>query len=215
MAELSHPDPPQSTTPARPGGDRGTAKPYRSAMETVEQSDAQLVSRCRAGDAAAWNEFVERFSRYVYAICSRGFRLDAQDAEDVFQEVFAKAFERLGDLRSDDAVRPWLAQLTRRLCIDRLRSNTRHAPAAGDVDETEVDDALGTIDEAMAVRAALDAVGDPCREILDRFFCRDESYRTIGEALDLAAGTIASRISRCLDKVRAELDGRSRASRPS
>ena len=169
----------------------------------VEQTDAQLVSRCRAGDPEAWNEFVERFSRYVYAICGRGFRLAQHDAEDVFQEVFARAFERLSELRSDDAVRPWLAMLTRRLCIDRLRLIARDAPSDPE------------LDEAMAVRAALDTVGDPCREILDSFFCRDESYRTIGDRLEIPAGTIASRISRCLDKVRAELDGRSRASRPS
>jgi RNA polymerase sigma factor (sigma-70 family) len=181
----------------------------------VEQTDAELVSRCRAGDPEAWNDFVERFSRYVYAICSRGFRLAQHDAEDVFQEVFARAFERLPELRSDDAVRPWLAQLTRRLCIDKLRLNARDAPSDADPDEREIDDVLGQLDEAMAVRAALDKVGDPCREILDRFFCRDESYRTIGELLDIPAGTIASRISRCLDKVRSELDGRGRASRPS
>jgi RNA polymerase sigma factor (sigma-70 family) len=174
----------------------------------VEQSDAQLVSRCRAGDADAWNEFVERFSRYVYAICGRGFRLGQQDAEDVFQEVFARAFERLPELRSDDAVRPWLAQLTRRLCIDRLRLLTRDEPSDADPDESEVDEVLATLDEAMTVRAALDKIGDPCRDILDRFFARDESYRTIGEALQIPAGTIASRISRCLEKVRGELDGR-------
>ena len=181
----------------------------------VEQTDAQLVSRCRDGDADAWNEFVERFSRYVYAICGRGFRLSQQDAEDVFQEVFARAFERLSELRSDEAVRPWLAQLTRRLCIDRLRLIARDAPSDPELDEGAIDDVLGQLDEAMAVRAALDSVGDPCREILDSFFCRDESYRTIGDRLEIPAGTIASRISRCLDKVRAELDGRSRASRPS
>jgi RNA polymerase sigma factor (sigma-70 family) len=181
----------------------------------VEQTDAQLVSRCRAGDPDAWNDFVERFSRYVYAICGRGFRLAQHDAEDVFQEVFARAYERLPELRSDDAVRPWLAQLTRRLCIDRLRLNARDTPSDEDPDEREADDVLAQLDEAMAVRAALDKVGDPCREILDRFFCRDESYRTIGETLDIPAGTIASRISRCLEKVRSELDGRSRASRPS
>jgi RNA polymerase sigma factor (sigma-70 family) len=175
----------------------------------VEQSDAQLVSRCREGDPEAWNEFVERFSRYVYAICSRGFRLAQHDAEDVFQEVFARAFERLSELRSDDAVRPWLAQLTRRLCIDKLRLSARDAPSDTEPDEREVDDVLSTLDDAMAVRAALDAVGDPCREILDRFFCRDESYRTIGDDLEIPAGTIASRISRCLEKVRTELDGRS------
>ena len=181
----------------------------------VEQTDAQLVSRCREGDPAAWNEFVERFSRYVYAICGRGFRLPQQDAEDVFQEVFSRAFEKLSELRSDDAVRPWLAQLTRRLCIDRLRLNARDAPSDTDPDEQEMDDVLATLDEAMTVRAALDKVGDPCREILDRFFCRDESYHTIGDVLDIPAGTIASRISRCLEKVRRELDGRNRGSRPS
>jgi DNA-directed RNA polymerase specialized sigma24 family protein len=48
-----------------------------------------------------------------------------------------------------------------------------------------------------------------CRDILDRFFARDESYRTIGDTLGLPAGTIASRISRCLDKLRATFEGRS------
>jgi RNA polymerase sigma factor (sigma-70 family) len=173
----------------------------------VEQTDAQLVSRCREGDAAAWNEFVERFSRYVYAICLRGFRLAQHDAEDVFQEVFSRAFQRLPELRNDEAVRPWLAQLTRRLCIDRLRLNARDTPSEAEPDEGEVDDVLTTLDEAMAVRAALDKVGDPCREILDRFFCRDESYRTIGDDLEIPAGTIASRISRCLEKLRSEMEG--------
>jgi RNA polymerase sigma factor (sigma-70 family) len=181
----------------------------------VEETDAQLVSRCRAGDPEAWNEFVERFSRYVYAICGRGFRLAQHDAEDVFQEVFARAYERLPELRSDDAVRPWLAQLTRRLCIDRLRLNARDTLSETEPDEREVDDLLSQLDDAMSVRAALDKVGDPCREILDRFFCRDESYRTIGELLEIPAGTIASRISRCLEKVRVELDGRNRGSGPS
>jgi RNA polymerase sigma factor (sigma-70 family) len=181
----------------------------------VEQTDAQLVSRCRTGDPDAWNEFVERFSRYVYAICGRGFRLPQHDAEDVFQEVFARAYERLSELRSDEAVRPWLAQLTRRLCIDRLRVNARDTPTDAEPDEREVDDILSQLDEAMSVRAALDKVGDPCREILDRFFCQDESYRTIGELLEIPAGTIASRISRCLEKVRTELDGRNQDSRPS
>src|SRR4051794_16156413 len=116
----------------------------------VEQTDAQLVSRCRAGDPEAWNEFVERFSRYVYAICGRGFRLAQHDAEDVFQEVFARAFERLSELRSDDAVRPWLAMLTRRLCIDRLRLIARDNPSDAELDEAAVDDVLRQLGEAMA-----------------------------------------------------------------
>ena len=173
-------------------------------------TDAQLVARCRTGDPAAWNELVERFSRYVYAIAVQAFRLSPHDAEDVFQEVFARVYQHLDRLRDDDAIRPWIAQLTRRVCIDRLRAGGRESPV--DVDLLEpggVDEALEGLDDALAVRAGLEAVGEPCREILDRFFARDESYRTIGEALDLPAGTIASRISRCLSKLRLQLEGRS------
>ena len=174
------------------------------------RTDAELVSRCRAGDADAWNELVERFSRYVYAICVQGFRLNRDDAEDVFQDVFARVYEHLDRLRNDEAVRPWIAQLTRRLCIDRLRSGRREGAAdLGQLEPAEVDETLGKLDEALTVRAGLDAVGPPCSDILDRFFCRDESYRSIGDALGLPSGTIASRISRCLTKLRAELEGRS------
>jgi RNA polymerase sigma factor (sigma-70 family) len=172
--------------------------------------DAQLVARCRAGDEAAWNELVERFSRYVYAIAVQAFRLGSHDAEDVFQEVFARVYEHLERLRDDEAIRPWIAQLTRRLCIDRLRAGGREGPVdPDDLELAEVDETLSRIEEAMTVHAGLDAVGDACREILDRFFCRDESYRAIGEALDLPPGTIASRISRCLAKLRSQLEGRS------
>ena len=182
----------------------------------VTLTDAELVARCRSGEDEAWNELVERFSRYVYAIAVQAFRLSPADAEDVFQEVFARVYEHLDRLRSDDAIRPWIAQLTRRLCIDRLRSAGREAPVDGE--ELEIagfDESLARLDEAMTVRACLDAVGESCKEILDRFFCRDESYRVIGDALDLPAGTIASRISRCLSKLKAEFEGRSDGARPS
>jgi RNA polymerase sigma factor (sigma-70 family) len=179
-------------------------------------SDRELVARCRAGDQEAWSELVERFSRYVYAISIQAFRLPEADAEDVFQEVFARAYQHLDKLRDDAAVRPWLAQLTRRLCIDRLRAGARERPAAEEELSTgEVDETLEQVDEALTVHEALAAAPEHCREILDRFFARDESYKTIGEALDLPSGTIASRISRCLARLRAFLEGRSDGSAPS
>jgi len=169
-------------------------------------TDAELVARCRAGDQQAWAELVGRFSRYVYAIAIQGFRLSETDAEDVFQEVFARTYERLDRLRDDAAVRPWIAQLTRNLCVDRLRDRARVEPTE-DI-ETGADETLSEIDLALDVREALEALGDPCSDLLDRFFCRDESYRTIGERLELPAGTIASRISRCLVKMRVQIEGR-------
>src|SRR5919201_5953101 len=94
-------------------------------MAATHLSDAQLVHRCRSGEAEAWRELVDRFSRYVYAIATQGFRLRDHDAEDVFQEVFTKVYERLDSLRSDEAIQPWIAQLTRRVCVDKLRAGSR------------------------------------------------------------------------------------------
>ena len=67
----------------------------------------------------------------------------------------------------------------------------------------------------IAVHEALADLPEHCQEILDRFFCRDESYQTIGSALDIPAGTIASRISRCLAKLREMFEGRKPDPEPS
>jgi RNA polymerase sigma factor (sigma-70 family) len=170
--------------------------------------EARLVARCREGDDGAWRELVERFSRYVYAICVQGFRLSPSDAEEVFQEVFSRAYQHLDRLRDDAAIRPWLAQLTRRLCVDHLRRANREAPADATVEPAGLDEELERLDAALDVHDALGRLGGDCREILDRFFARDESYRMIGDALDLPAGTIASRLSRCLGKLKDSLEGR-------
>ena len=175
---------------------------------TVHEALAAAPEHCR--------ETLDRFSRYVYAISVQAFRLPDSDAEDVFQEVFARAYEHLDKLRDDAAVRPWLAQLTRRLCIDRLRATSRERPTAAEELELEgSEETLTMLEDALTVHEALAAAPEHCREILDRFFARDESYRTIGEALDLPSGTIASRISRCLGRLRELLEGRTQPDTPS
>jgi RNA polymerase sigma factor (sigma-70 family) len=186
----------------------------RVEIDWTTVSDAEVVRACRAGEDPAWRELVERFSRYVFAI-ARAHRLSESDAEDVFQETFTRTYEHLGRLRDDDAIRPWIGQLTRRLCIDRLRASARDPVPEDGEERGELDRRLTAVDEAVSVREALQTLSADCREILDRFFCRDQSYTTIGELLDLPAGTIASRISRCLGKLRAAYEGRSGAPRPS
>ncbi len=163
-------------------------------------SDADLVARCLANEQGAWDALVDRYARYVYAIAARAYRLEPTDAEDVFQEVFARVFERLDTLRDVDALRPWIAQTTRRCAVDTLRRNGRETSVEQLPDEP--DEGLAELDEAMTVHAALTGLSPDCREILDRFFTRDETYRTIGAELDLPAGTIASRIARCLARLR-------------
>jgi RNA polymerase sigma-70 factor, ECF subfamily len=179
-------------------------------------TDAELVARCRAGDQEAWRALVDRFSRYVYAIAVQAYRLPEADAEDVFQEVFTRVYERLGQLRDDGAVRPWIAQLTRHCCVDRLREGSR-LELVEELEAGDAGDTLDRLEEAWGVREALAQLSQPCQEVLDRFFTRDESYRTIGEALAIPSGTIASRISRCLAQLRERYgsEGRIPARAPS
>jgi RNA polymerase sigma factor (sigma-70 family) len=173
------------------------------------EQDAVLVARCREGDGEAWRELVERYSRYVYAIATRGFGLTRDEAEDVFQETFTRAYLHISGLRQDFAVRSWLAQVTRRLAIDRIRMRARDQPEATfEADARGAEPSTDQIDAALDVHIAMATLPEHCHEILDRFFARDESYRKIASDLDVPMGTIASRIARCLDKLRVQLEGK-------
>ncbi len=186
-------------------------------MASADVTDAGLVARCREGATAALGQLVQRFSGYAYVIVSRGFRLAQHDAEDVFQEVFARLYEQLDGLRDDAAVRPWIAQTARRLAIDRIRASKREGPgeSEGDAEPAELDPQLERLDEALSVRDALGGLPEHCQEVLTRFFIRDESYATISAAIDVPPGTIASRISRCLAKLREALEGSAGGARAS
>ncbi len=135
----------------------------------------------------------------------RGFRLSDEDAEDVFQDVFTRIYTRLDSLRDDSALRPWIAQLTRRRCLDAVAAK-RDVPAEDVTEEGSSD--LSDVEEAFEVREALAELSEPCQDILDRFFTRDQSYKTIADELEIPSGTIASRIARCLGRLRNELEGR-------
>ena len=140
------------------------------------------------GEAAAWNELVERFSRYVFAICTQGFRLAEHDAEDVFQDVFTRVYTHLDRLRDDEAL-PALA----RAADAARRASTSFAPAAARRRWTSSSRPSSTrrcrsSTRRSTVHDAHGALPENCREILDRFFAQDESYRTIGEALELPGG---------------------------
>lgn len=174
----------------------------------MSELQLSLVDRCRNGDADAWRDLVGQYSAYVYAIVVRAYRIPRDDAEDLFQEVFARVFERLEMLRDDAALQAWIGQVTRNLCIDHQR---RSRPT-GELPETLESDGQRELDElteALYVQQALAELSGECADILDRFFRRDQPYRTIAAETGLAEGTIASRISRCLARLRDVIEGRS------
>src|SRR6478672_5847498 len=116
-----------------------------------------MLERSRAGDERAWEALVEHYAAYVHAITTRAFRLALADAEDVFQEAFLRTWQNLDRIPDEESLRPWIGQVTRRLCLDRLRRVREH----GDAEELEargdVDARLATIEEAIDLRAGLAA----------------------------------------------------------
>ena len=129
------------------------------------------------------------------------------DAEDVFQETFARVYEHLATLKDPAALRPWIGQVARRLCVDRIRGSGREV-VSEEVEPREADETMARLDEALSVHQAMTGLPEHCQEVLDRFFCRDQSYHEIGAALDIPSGTIASRISRCLTRLKELFGGR-------
>jgi RNA polymerase sigma factor (sigma-70 family) len=179
---------------------------FRVIADDARRRDAALVRRCRIGDEAAWEALVNRFSDYVFAILTRGFGLDASAAEDVFQEVFSRAFRRLHTLDEDGAIKPWIAQLTRRAAIDRLRATRSESDIEALPETGSADPAFDLIEQAVTVQRALAELPETYGEVVERFFIRDESYQTIAAELGLSPGTIASRISRGLSMLRARFE---------
>jgi RNA polymerase sigma factor (sigma-70 family) len=181
-------------------------------------ADSELVARCRAGDQAAWEALVRRHSGLVAAIVRGGFRLSPVDAEDVFQEVFTRLYVRLDSVRDSQAIRAWVASVTRNVALDHIRRSGREVATGEPLDESSFEEPLRGVDEALSVRDALARLPAHQQEILDRFFAQDQSYDTISSELGIPPGTIASRISRALSALRNEWEGsegRSRTAGPS
>jgi RNA polymerase sigma-70 factor (ECF subfamily) len=126
----------------------------------------------------------------------------------VFQEVFTRAFRHLHTLDNPEALKPWIAQLSRRACIDRVRATRSEVDIDAIVEQGERDPRLEQIEQALAVHRALDGLPEPYRDVVRRFFIEDQSYGVIADELGLPHGTIASRISRGLAMLRSAIGDR-------
>jgi RNA polymerase sigma-70 factor (ECF subfamily) len=93
---------------------------------TLENSDAdaQLVDRYLAGDMAAFDELMIRYERQIYRLCYR-FVENRDDALDLAQEVFIKAFEHLGTFRRESSLKTWLYRIAINHCINHVRKHSQ------------------------------------------------------------------------------------------
>ncbi len=97
-------------------------------MEDAAHGDDALVRATLSGDDSSFAELVRRHKGRVFGTCSR-FARDSQQIDDLCQEVFLRAWRKLGGFRADAPFEHWLARLTVTACYDFLRRERRHRDA--------------------------------------------------------------------------------------
>jgi RNA polymerase sigma-70 factor, ECF subfamily len=184
-------------------------------------SEAELLDRCRRGQADAWDELFDLHyaaaGRFVFQI---GSDFTREDAEEICQEVFLSVIRNLNSFHGDSQFQTWLFRIAANKARDfRERRNAAkrgsgHAPLSLQAEDPETgltldppadlpspDELIMTAEKMALVREALDNLGEPCREIIELRYFADLSYEELSRTLKLNPKTVSSRLSKCLDRL--------------
>ena len=177
-----------------------------------------LIRQILDGDRDAFAQLVTAYEKQVYNLCLR-MSGNPEDARDLSQEAFLKAWRGLGHYKSEASFSTWLYRLTANVCIDHLRRKKRQPTLSLTVDEDsgdfkeglelEVADSAPTPEERLlhretgeAVRRAMDQLEESFRLVLTLRVVEGLSYEEIGRILGLSDGTVKSRLARARIKLR-------------
>ncbi|HXW90231.1 MAG TPA: sigma-70 family RNA polymerase sigma factor [Terriglobales bacterium] len=182
-------------------------------MEEAQVTE-QLIRRCIAGDAAAWEELVQRCHRRIYNICYR-FAGSTGDAQDLTQEVFIKMYRTLKTYDIErGAFMTWATTMTRNLLVDHFRRTKQERLTDSlDAAPSERDDAMPLAEQiqdsrpAPEQRAQTRQLGDVVHRALGRLSpdlreavilrdLQEMDYKQIATVLKVPEGTVKSRINR-------------------
>ncbi len=168
--------------------------------------DAEAVKRVRAGDIEAFRVLVERHWRGVLAVLRQRLG-NSPDVEDLLQETFVRAYERLGQLRQPEKFRLWLLRIATKLCADLRRRRREVVPGEENlrmlVESQPSRDARPRPD--TDVRDAVDALPPKYREVVMLRFLGGMTCKEIAEFLGEPAGTVRNRLFRALEMLRSKL----------
>jgi RNA polymerase sigma-70 factor, ECF subfamily len=180
----------------------------------VDTDEAILIERCRAGDLAAFEPLVEKYRQRVYRLAYNVLR-DPDEAWDVAQDAFIRAFQALPSFRGDSAFYTWLFRIVMNVARDRARQHAARGRAFGTerVDEKDWDrvlvdqatspDAHATqVEERDRIARALATLSEPHRAIIMLSDLEGLSYREIAEVLNIPMGTVMSRLHNARRRLR-------------
>jgi RNA polymerase sigma-70 factor (ECF subfamily) len=173
-------------------------------------SDAYLVERALDNDLAAFEQLVARYQNKITAFAARMLN-DRDEAEDVAQEVFIKAYRSLDSFRGASSFSTWLYRIATNLCIDRVRTKKRRPQQAYSLDEPlDKEEEKGGRDVAdstfepsgqverdelrQQVRITVAEMPEKLREVLVMCDIQGMAYEQISQVLDVPIGTVKSRL---------------------
>ena len=175
----------------------------------TREQEAPIVRKVLGGDANAFETLVLEYEKNVYNIALR-MTGNSEDAADMTQEAFIKAYNSLQSFRGDSKFSVWLYRIVSNVCLDFLRSKNRRPTVSLSVEDDDGEDAqLDVADESQSpellldrkltrdsVRRGLDSLPPDYRQILLLREIQGLSYDEIAQALSLEVGTVKSRIFR-------------------
>jgi RNA polymerase sigma-70 factor, ECF subfamily len=171
--------------------------------------DVDLIERARDGDVRAYGYLVERYRDIAFRTAYLVTR-NAADAEDAAQEAFVKAYYALGRFRTQSPFRPWILRIVANEARNRVRSARRREGLALRVAEDRPSGGAAPSPEAAALDrerdeallAAMAQLSEPDRQIITCRYLLDLSEAETADTLGLRRGTVKSRLSRALGRLR-------------
>jgi RNA polymerase sigma-70 factor (ECF subfamily) len=175
--------------------------------------DVELVERARGGDIAAYGELVDRYREVAFRTAWLITR-SSGDAEDAAQDAFVKAFYALARFRRGEAFRPWILRIVSNEARNRRRSAARRERLALRAErERGPGDAAPSPEAATLARedrerllGALERLSERDRSVIAYRYLLELSEAETAEALGVRPGTVKSRLSRALERLRATLE---------
>jgi RNA polymerase sigma-70 factor (ECF subfamily) len=175
-----------------------------SLRQTIaSQHDVELCGHAALGERAAFGELVRRHGSAVRGVLRR-MGAPPAEADDVAQDAFLTAFERIAEFRGEGTFAAWVKKIAARLYLRRLQRERKLGALSAEAADDEAPpraDADATID----LDGALKALGAAERMCVTMCFGAGLSHTEAAEALNLPLGTVKSHVKRGLDKLRARL----------
>jgi len=187
----------------------------------VSPSDWELVQRAQAGDREAFRELVERYQRKIAAL-ALGMLRSREDALDIVQETFTKAYQSLDRFKGDSAFYTWVYRIAHNLCVDHQRRTAKQPQLSLDAatpgeppplpapDGPRPDQPFDRARDAEIARRLHEAIRELTPDHRAVILLRELeglSYEEISQVLECPKGTVMSRLHYARRQLQARLRG--------